>query len=235
MFKSKQTTSFGPGFGSPLRTPIKKWRQANRINYLRSTASTSDILKELAESNAREEAKKKRRIQSSHRRRIAVPSGEEDSSTKKELTAQQLIRRLPRYYDPKKDPAMRPKTVRGGGFAPLSSLNARQKKLLELARIRARQPRARRGGKDSNKGTRNSPSGNEKKECEVKAGEEKKANSSSPSAEKGQKEGNEVLKNVKEETVLDEAADVDNNNGGGGSDDNNDSDQESDDEYSAGV
>ena len=91
------------------------------------------------------------------------------------------------------------------------------------------------GGKDSNKGTRNSPSGNEKKECEVKAGEEKKANSSSPSAEKGQKEGNEVLKNVKEETVLDEAADVDNNNGGGGSDDNNDSDQESDDEYSAGV
>ena len=64
---------------------------------------------------------------------------------------------------------------------------------------------------------------------------QKKANSSSPSAEKGQKEGNEVLKNVKEETVLDEAADVDNNNGGGGSDDNNDSDQESDDEYSAGV
>ena len=59
-----------------------------------------------------EEAKKKRRIQSSHRRRIAVPSGDEDSSTKKELTAQQLIRRLPRYYDPKKDPAMRPKTVR---------------------------------------------------------------------------------------------------------------------------
>ena len=137
LFKSSVTTSFGPGFGSPLRTPIKKWRQPNRINYLRTNASTSDILNQLAQSDALKKAKKKA-ARPKHRRRITpavATAGIDAENGKKELTAQQMIRRLPKYYDPKKDPAMMPvKNIRGGGFAPVTCLNGRQQKILELAK-----------------------------------------------------------------------------------------------------
>jgi hypothetical protein len=255
IFQSKQATSFGPGFGSPLRTPIKKWRQANRINYLRSTSSTSDILKDLAQSNALE-AKKKRKAQSSHRRRIAAPAEKETGDPKKELTTQQMIRRLPKYYDPKKDPAMVPKILRGGGIAPLSSLNVRQKKLLELARIRARQPRSKRSQKAEGvtSGGKAGAGGNKGANDKVVEASGVKASST---VEKGQKDGQDVRNLNKASTDGEEEALGGNPKAQGGGDSNNngdapvenndnndnnynnnvvdDSDQESDDEYSAGV
>ena len=139
LFRSKKSTSFGPGFGSPLRTPMKKWRRPNHINYLQSSSSMPNLGKAKTK-NTSENVLKPRPV----RRGLSQtkPKAKLDIIGGKEMSPQQLIRSLPKFYDPSRDPAMKPRKISGSKIAPLSSLNVRQKKLLKLAQQRARQPRS---------------------------------------------------------------------------------------------
>ena len=128
---------------------------------------------------------KKKAARPKHRRRITpavATAGIDAENGKKELTAQQMIRRLPKYYDPKKDPAMMPvKNIRGGGFAPVTCLNGRQQKILELAKKRSRQPRIAhsksvaevvKGGRQGDKNTAKRGEGNNEKAKIIVKGED---------------------------------------------------------------
>ena len=145
-----------------------------------------------------------------------MPSSKRPAIAGQEMSPQQLIRSLPKFYDPKSDPAMIPKKVSGSKIAPLSSLSARQRKILEFAKERARQPR---------KSISKAKPGGQKNPQKTNVSQTLEAKTNSTEKPTGEVSGEEVLdKQITDKGINQEAKQ-----------DQEETDDESDDEYMAGL